>query len=216
MACQWPSMRKVIVSNLVTLDGYYEGKGRSLEALFEYSHPDYESEDKLDYYNTERMRAADILLFSGRDSFLGFRDYWWNRENKPGVTPIRKVIAQIMNPIDRLVVSDRLKEEELAPWNNTRIVRVADSNKEIAALKEQDGKDLLIMGGRTLWNDLLVHGLVDELHLHADLAGFGHHCCGLWSKPGQRVSLYSSRVVACPVDDSKKSAVLISGACGLT
>ncbi len=31
-------MRKIIVSNLVTLDGYYEGKGRSLEALFEYFH----------------------------------------------------------------------------------------------------------------------------------------------------------------------------------
>jgi len=34
------SMRKINVSNLVMLDGYYEGKGRSLGALFEYFHKD--------------------------------------------------------------------------------------------------------------------------------------------------------------------------------
>ena len=34
-------MRKLIVSNLVSLDGYYEGKDRNLDALFDYLHEDY-------------------------------------------------------------------------------------------------------------------------------------------------------------------------------
>lgn len=158
-------MRKLIVSNLVTLDGYYEGKGRSLNSIFEYFHEDYEGDENFDFYNTERMRAADTLLLSGRSSFLGNKEYWSGVPDDPNSTAIRREFAGLIKSIDKIVVSDHLTSEELEDWGNTRIINRGDALREIAALKEQAGRDIFMFAGRSLWNHLLVHDLVDELHL---------------------------------------------------
>ena len=158
-------MRKLIVSNLISLDGYYEGKDRNLNALFDYFHEDYSGDENFDFYNTERMRAADTLLLSGRTSFLGNKEYWSGVQNDPNATVIRREFAGLIKSIEKVVVSDHLTADELAPWENTRIIKRADEHSEIAALKQGAGRDIFMFAGRTLWNDLLVHDLVDELQL---------------------------------------------------
>ena len=158
-------MRKLIVSNFVTLDGYYEGKDRSMTSIFDYYHEDYQGDDNFDFYNTERMRAADTLLLSGRASFLGNKEYWSGVLNDPNSTAIRREFAGLIKSIEKVVVSDQLTAEELGDWGNTRIIKQVDAPREIAALKEQAGRDIFVFAGRTLWNHLLVHDLVDELHL---------------------------------------------------
>ena len=150
-------MRTLIVSNLISLDGYAAGPGGDVMALpFDTTFSDY---------NLALMQAADTLV-SGATTYRGFVGYWPPIADDPAQPEVERAISRRHRELDHLVVSDTLTEAETGPWReNTRIVKRAEARDAIAALKQREGGPLVAFGSMTTWNDLLAAGLVDELFL---------------------------------------------------
>jgi dihydrofolate reductase len=143
-------VRKLIVSEFVTLDGVMEAPGG------EPTHPhtgwviDYEAAEQIKY-KFEEVLAAEILLI-GRVTYESFAGAWPNYTGK---------FADRMNSMSKVVVSGTLTDPA---WNNT-IVLQGDVVDDVTELKSQDGGPVLVAGSKTLVHTLLDNDLVDELRL---------------------------------------------------
>jgi dihydrofolate reductase len=177
-------MRKLIVCNIVSLDGFFSGSGDNVMAMpFDAGFSDY---------NVERLRAADTLLL-GRKSFEFFRAYWPAVAEDASQPPVEREISRLNTAIEKVVLSDSLKPEQAGGWGPARVVRRAEAHAEIAALKKRRGREILVFGSHVLWNDLLAAGLVDELHLMIGAGVVGEGVRAFESRPPGSLRLLDSR-----------------------
>jgi dihydrofolate reductase len=149
--------RKIIASFNMSLDGVIDH--------MEEWHFQYFGEDAQEFAR-EQLWASDALLM-GRKTFEGFAQAWPTMEAETGEFGVR------MNSYPHYVVSSTLDDNP--GWGNTTVIKPAELRAEIAKLKEQDGKDILMYGYGPLAHDLLKAGLLDEARvwLHPHLAGHG-------------------------------------------
>jgi dihydrofolate reductase len=145
-------MRKIIVTEFITLDGVVEAPGGNEtphpHAGWQFKHGGNPETGK---YKVDELASVDALLL-GKTTYEAFADYW------PGETG--GGFADRMNQLPKYVVSKSLQKAE---WNNSHILRNLD--KDITELKNTDGGDILVYGSATLVKALVHHDLVDELRL---------------------------------------------------
>lgn len=180
-------MRKLVVCNIVSLDGFFSGPGGNVMAMpFDAGFSDY---------NAERLRAADTLLL-GRTSYEGFRSYWPAIADDVKQPPVEREISRLNTAIEKVVVSNSLSPNDVKGWGPARVVRRADAHGEIAALKKKPGREILIFGSHVLWNDLLASGLIDELHFMIGPGVVGEGVRAFETRPPGSLRLLDARTFA--------------------
>jgi dihydrofolate reductase len=150
-------MRKLIVSEFVTLDGVMQapgGKDEDRDGGFE--HGGW----TIPYWHDDIGRTFGALMQDTDAFLLGRRTYVTHAEAFEPM-PAGDLFGDMMNAPKKYVVSRTLKDPI---WRNTTIIR-DNVIESVRALKAQPGKNILTDGSSQLVHALLKHDLVDELHL---------------------------------------------------
>ena len=168
-------MGKLIMWNLITLDGYFEG-----EKNWELDFHETVWGPEMEQFSLEQLNSTSYLVF-GRVTYEGMAAYWKAAEGK---------IADFMNNLSKIVCSRTLNS---ADWNNSTLIK-ENVATEIATLKAKSNKDLYVFGSANLSETFIRENLFDEYRIGIApvIAGKGRY---LFPKglPWKKLSLISSR-----------------------
>jgi dihydrofolate reductase len=143
-------MRTLVVTQSMTVDG-------SIELLGDWFQPQGQADtDQSDLIKELRRQDSTADAFvTGRRTFEDLRGYW--RDLADDTTGI----SEYLNTVHKYVVSSTITDPQ---WQNSTVLS-GDATREIGALKEQPGQDIVVTGSITLCHTLIKAGLVDEYRL---------------------------------------------------
>lgn len=139
-------MRKLIMWNVITLDGYFEG-----DQKWDLGFHETIWGPELEKLSLEQLYNADYLVF-GRVTYEGMAAYWKNEKGE---------IADLMNALPKLVFSRTLKSVD---WNNAILMK-ENASEEIAKLKNEGNGGMYLFGSAILAETFFNDNLFDEIRI---------------------------------------------------
>jgi dihydrofolate reductase len=149
-------MRKVILFMHVSLDGFVQGPN-------DWDINWIAFDEELEKYSKDTLSTVDTVLW-GRGTHLGMQQYWTSVPSNPEASQHDIEHAQWINKTTKIVFSTTLVKTD---WNNSRLVK-ENIAEEIANLKQQPGKDMIILGSPRFAHSLMQLGLIDEYRINVN------------------------------------------------
>jgi len=147
-------MRKIVASEFYTLDGLMSDPKDEMDWVLSIF-----SED-VGKYEDDLYKQMDTLLL-GRVTYKIFESYWPQAATNPSTPKGEIEMAHKINNITKIVFSKTLPKVE---WKNSRLIKEINP-EEIMKMKQQKGKDMLIVGSANIVQQFTNLGLIDEYHL---------------------------------------------------
>ena len=173
-------MSKIIAFTSITLDGVMQAPGRPDEdtrgGFKQGGWATPYSDEAMGKISTESMAGTGALLL-GRRTYEDFYGFWPNQTDNP--------YTDVLNESKKYVASRSL--DEPLPWQNSSLLE-GDAADAVAKLKEEQGKDIVILGSGELVRSLMPRGLIDRfvLLVHPLVLGSGQR---LFADDGSNAAL---------------------------
>ena len=141
-------MRQLAVFNNITLDGFFTDMKNNMNLFHRENDPEWEK------FATENASARNATLLFGRKTYEMMKSFWPTEEAKK----VMPEVASAMETMEKIVFSRTLKDPG---WSNARIIS-GNLTDEVRKLKQETGKNLLIMGSGSIVSQLTKERLIDR------------------------------------------------------
>jgi len=143
-------MRKIIMLNRISIDGYFAGPNGE-------SHEWFVTDPKVDKASRKIVGDADTVLF-GRITYQIFENHWPKVASDPKSPKEERTVANELNEMTKIVFSKTLTG---VTWENSKLIK-GDLVEEVKKLRQEDGSGMLIFGSGTIIQQLTDKRLIDE------------------------------------------------------